>query len=130
MTVRALIPTDMIEVRRLAGKHFPHLEVPDFMNGFYCAYAITDNDNNIIIAGGLQPTAEIIQITNKDMGEFKIGRALIDAQKAALYVGNKFELSELVAFTPNSDTYARHLIKHGFYPRNSALAIKVPYGKK
>lgn len=130
MTVRALIPTDMIEVRRLAEKHFPNLEVPDFMNGFYCAYAITDKDNNIIIAGGLQPTAEIIQITNKDMGEFKIGRALIDAQKAALYVGNKFELSELVAFTPNSDAYARHLIRHGFYPRNSALAIKVPYGKR
>lgn len=130
MTVRALIPTDMIKVRELSEKHFPHLEAPNFIDGFYCAYVVSDKDDNIIIAGGLRPTAEIIQVTDKDMSEFKIGRALIESQKAAIYVGNKMGLDELVVFVQNNDVYARHLVRHGFYPRNSALAIKVPNGKK
>lgn len=123
---RALKQEDMTRVKEISKKSFPDLEIPDFMNGYYCAYAITDEDENIVIAGGLRPSAEILMVTDTDMSEIKIGRALIEAKNAALYVGHKFGLNELVAFVQNNDVYARHLVRHGFYPRNLALAIQVP----
>jgi hypothetical protein len=117
---------DMEKVRKLSEKHFPDLEIPDFMNNYYCSFVITDDDDEIVIAGGLRPSAEILLVTNKDMSNIKIVKALIEAQKASLYVGRKFGLNELVAFVKDDDAYTRHLIKYGFYPRNNALAIKVP----
>lgn len=124
--VRELRPDDIPRVRELSEKYFPHLEVPDFMNGYYCAYTVTDENNEIIIAGGLRPSAEILQVTDLTKGEMKIGRALIESQKAALYIGSKFNLNELLVFVQNNDKYARHLVRHGFYPRSNALAIQVP----
>lgn len=124
--VRALNKEDMERVRELSEKHYPDLEVPDFMNGYYCAFTVTDENDQIVTAGGLRPSAEILIVTDKDKDFTTIGRALIETQKAALYIGHKFGLNELIAFVKDNDAYARHLVRHGFYPRPNALAIKVP----
>lgn len=123
---RALRKEDMERVRELSEKHYPDLEVPNFMDGYYCAFAVTDDDDQIVTAGGLRPSAEILLVTDKDKDFTTIGRALIETQKAALYIGHKFGLNELIAFVKDNDAYARHLVRHGFYPRPNALAIKVP----
>jgi hypothetical protein len=123
---RALKKEDMQRVHELSEEHFPDLEVPTFMDGYYAAFVIEDEDSNIVVAGGLRPSAEILIVTDKDADEIKIGRALVEAQNASLYVGQRFGLNELVAFIKDNDAYARHLVRHGFYPRPNALAIKVP----
>jgi hypothetical protein len=123
---RGMKREDIDKVRELAEKHFPDLEIPNFMNNFYCSFVITDEEDDIVIAGGLRPSAEILLITDKNMSDIKIVKALIEAKKASLYIGRKFGLNELVAFVKDNDIYARHLVKHGFYSRSNALAIKVP----
>jgi hypothetical protein len=123
---RALKKEDMEKVRQLSEEHFPDLEVPTFMDGYYAAFAVTDEDDKIIIAGGLRPSAEILIVTDKNADQFKIGKALIEAKNASLFIGQRFGLNELVAFVKDNDVYVRHLVRHGFYPRPNALAIKVP----
>jgi len=123
-------PDDIDKLRKLHYRFYSDLEFPDFMNGFYCAFTVVDEDDSIIMGGGLQPIAEVILVTDNNKSEIKIGRALVEACKTSLYIGNRFGLDELVAFIKNNDGYRRHLIKHGFYPRSPALAIKVPKWEK
>lgn len=129
MNIRAMTPDDIDKIRELHNKFYSDFEFPDFMNGFLCSFAITDNNDKIVIAGGVQPVGEVVLVTDQDKSRIKIGRALIEAQKISLFVGSKFGLDELVAFVKN-DEYARHLVRHGFYPRSSALGIKVPLWEK
>lgn len=126
MKVRALKFEDMIRVRELYQKFYSDVEPSDFMNGFYCAFAITDGKDDIVVAGGVKPSAEIILVADKDMSKIKVTRALFNAQGASLYIGKRFGLDELVAFVKDNDVFTRGLIKNGFYPRSPALAIKVP----
>jgi hypothetical protein len=125
MNVRGMKQEDIPKLREIHKKHFSNLEFPDFMNGFYCGFIVED-ENGIIVGGGLRPSAEVLIVTDKERDIITIGRALAETQKASLYVGNRFGLNELVAFVENNDAYARHLVRHGFYPRPNALAIKVP----
>lgn len=129
MKTRALQPEDIEEVRKLHEKFYPDLEFPDFLNGFLCSFVVTNLHDQIVVAGGVQPIGEIILVTDKDKSEIQMGKALREAQRISLFIGSRFNLDELVAFVKN-DEYAKHLIQHGFYPRSSALAIKVPKWEK
>jgi hypothetical protein len=122
---RAMNSKDIEQIRELHKRFYPDLGFPDFLNNFLCSFVITDGNNEIITAGGVQPIGEIVLVTDKDKNRVKIGRALLEARNISLYVGSKFRLDELVAFVKNEE-YARHLVRHGFYPRSSALSIKVP----
>lgn len=121
---RAMNPEDIPKIRELHERFYSDLEFPDFLHGFLCGFTITDENDEIVVAGGVQPIGEIILVTDKDKSRIKIGRALLEARNISLYVGNKFGLDELVAFVKN-DEYARHLVRHDFYPRSPALGIKV-----
>lgn len=116
---------DIDKIRELHNKFYSDLEFSDFLNGFLCGFVVTDNTDEIILAGGVQPVGEVILVTDRNKSEIKIGKALMEARNISLYLGSKFRLDELVAFVKN-DNYARHLVQHGFYPRDSALGIKVP----
>jgi hypothetical protein len=129
MNIRAMTPDDIDKIRELHYKFYSDLEFPDFLNGFLCGFVVTDERKNIIVAGGVQPIGEIILVTDKDKSRIQIGKALREAQNVSLFVGSKFGLNELVAFVKN-DEYARHLVRHGFYPRSSVLSIKVPSWEK
>jgi hypothetical protein len=124
MKIRRLLHSDIEKIRELHERFYPDLEFPDFLNGFLCSFAITDNDDKIITAGGVQPIGEIILVTDKDRSEIKLGKALREALRVSLFTGARFQLDELVAFVKEKD-YAFHLIQHGFYPRSPAFAIKV-----
>lgn len=128
--VRGMTPDDIWELRELHEEYFPDLEFPDFQNKFLCGFVITDERDEIILGGGVQAIGEIVLVTNKNMSETKIGRALIEARNASLYIGQRFSLDELVAFIRDNDAYSRHLVRHGFYPRSSALGIRVPQWEK
>jgi hypothetical protein len=129
MNIRALVEQDIEKIRELHKKFYSDLEFPDFFNKFLCSFAITDENDDIIVAGGVQPVGEVILVTDKDKSRIKIGKALREALRVSLFTGSKFYLDELVAFVKN-DEYARHLVRHGFYPRSSALGLKVPKWEK
>jgi hypothetical protein len=123
MNIREMRPDDIEKLRELHEKFYSDLTFPDFTH-FYFGFVITDESDDIIMAGGLRPLAEIILVTNKDKSQIKIGRALIEARNLSVFAGKKTGLDELVAFIKGNENYKRHLLKHGFYPRSSAIAIR------
>lgn len=125
LKTRAITADDISMVRELHELYYPDLPFPNFLNGFLCGFVIEDEDDGLIMAGGVQPIGEVVLVTDKGKSRIKIGRALIEAQRVSDYVGGKFGLDELVAFIKDNEPYKRHLIKHGFYPRSSAIGMKV-----
>lgn len=130
MITRALMPDDMSHVRRLHDKYFGNdFANPDFMEKFLNAFAITDDDGKIIIAGGVKPLAETIIVTDKESHSMTtIGRALVEAQRISMFTCREYGIDWLHAFVKD-EAYMKHLIQHGFRKRCQALSIKVPNGR-
>jgi len=126
MIIREMRTQDISEIEKFHEKHFPDIEFPDFMK-MYLAFMILDDDERLIMAGGLRPVAEIHLVSNLDQSRLKIGKALVEAQRIASFTATRYKIDELLAFTENSE-YASHLIQHGFHPREGALSLKVPNG--
>lgn len=118
----------MNKIKELQEKYYPEYPLPDFSHDHYCVFVVTDEQDEMILTAALRPTAEILLFADKGMNNIKITKALLEAKNASLYVGQKFRLNELVAFTEENNAFAKGLVKHGFYPRSSAYSIKVPNG--
>lgn len=128
MNIRRLQDSDVEHIKKLHETYYPQLDFPDFFHNYLCRFVVTDNDGAIVIAGGVEPIAEAVLITDQSKSRITIGRALVEAQRACLYACGTHGINELHAFT-NNEEYASHLRQHGFTPRSPALSMKVPNGK-
>lgn len=116
---------DIKDIELLHNKFFSDFDFPDFsslVNGFI----IEDENDEIVIAGGVEVIAESLLVTNKDKSRIKIGKALVMAQGISSYTCWAAGIRELHAFVDDTD-YARHLVKHGFEERTEkrVLVLKV-----
>ncbi len=128
MKIRRLLDSDVEHIKELHERYYPNLDFPDFFHNYLCRFAIVDSNDDIVIAGGVEPIAEAVIITDQSKSEITIGRALIEAQRACMFACGTHGINELHAFTDNIQ-YAKHLQQHGFTPRSPALSLKVPNGK-
>jgi hypothetical protein len=119
LRIRALRHADVERVREIHNNHFPDLIFPRF-ESLLSAFVIEDENDSIVMAGGVEPIAEALLVTNKTMSRIKIGKALVEAQRFALFTCGKFNIRELHAFTTD-DEYAKHLIQHGFHKREETV---------
>jgi hypothetical protein len=122
--IRRLEAKDKEIIKKLHESYYNEFELPNFYNGFLSQFAIVDENDDIIVAGGVRPIAESIIVTDQTMSRIKIGRALVEAHRASLYTCAINKIDELHAFVTN-EQYASHLIRHGFTPRSPALSMKV-----
>lgn len=129
LRIRSFEPRDIDEVRRIHDRYYSEWEFPDFLNKCVCSFIIEDDDEEIVIAGGIRAIAETVLVTNQNQSRIKIGRSLKEAQHFSLYICEKHGLDELHAFV-NNDDYSRHLLRHGFTPRSRALSMKVSNGSR
>ncbi len=90
---------------------FSDFEFPQFLR-MLNAYVIEDDDG-IILAGGVELVGEAVLVTNKERNPHTIGRALLEAKQIAEFTCKKVGIRDLYAFVNNSN-YAKHLIQHGF----------------
>lgn len=128
MNIRKLLDSDIDHIKTLHERYYPQFAFPDFFHNYLCRFAVTDDDGAIVIAGGVEPIAEAVLITDQDKSRIAIGRALIEAKRACMFACGTHGINELHAFTDNTE-YAKHLQQHGFTPRSPALSLKVPNGK-
>ncbi len=129
MKIRALTIKDMEEVNRLHDKYFGNqFEKTDFMNNFLSAFAITEDDDKLVMAGGVRPIAETILVTDKESNPHLLGNALLEALRFSRYTCNVHKIEFLHAFVKD-EAYKRHLLKHGFSERCSALYMDVTNGE-
>ena len=122
MIARALQLKDLEKLKGLHDKYYSQFEFPQFfryMNAF-----VIEDEEGIIMAGGVESVAEISLVTNKERKMITLGRALLEAKEIALFTCNKFGVRDLYAFVDNDD-YAKHLIQHGFTDCPRALSLRV-----
>lgn len=125
LKIRALTLEDIEEIRELHDKYYSEFGFPDFTSMLNAFVIEDEEDSSIIMAGAVECVGEAVLVTNKEKSRIKIGKALVEAQRCALFTCKNFGIKELYAFV-NNDEYASHLIQHGFSDHHRALSIKVP----
>lgn len=115
---------DINEVSRLHDKYYSEFRFPSF-GQMLNAFVIEDEDNSIIMAGGVENVAETVLVTNKEKSRIKIGKALVEAQQCATFTCKAHGINDLYAFVKDEE-YAQHLLQHGFINCDKALLMRIP----
>jgi N-acetylglutamate synthase-like GNAT family acetyltransferase len=122
--IRSVVKEDLEWIKELHKLYYSDLDMPDF-NNLLSGFVIEDEKDEIIMAGGVEAIGEALLITDKSKSQIKIGRALVEAQRFAMFTCANFRIKELYAFTEN-ENYKKHLKQHGFIERNEpVLRLKV-----
>jgi len=126
MKTRELRPEDVVHLKELHEQFFEdQFSFPDFLNGFMCAFTITDDNDRIIIGGGVRAMAEAIIVTDIDAPRTTVGRALVEALNVSKYICKRFDQKHLHAFVQNYH-YERHLRMRGFTSiKGAALVLDI-----
>lgn len=116
MNIRAINPNDINQLRIIHSKFFKdEFDFPNFLNNYLCAYLVTNDNDEIIVAGGVKTIAESVILTNMDLSVRERMIGLRSIQQVNQFVCNKFNYNELHAFVQNDD-WAHHLTNVGFNP--------------
>lgn len=126
---RSITPSDIHKLAELHKRYYPEFEITDFINDCFTSFVVVDENDEIILGGGLQNIAEAILITDKSKNVHQIGDALLMALKFSKGSCLMRRIEWLHAFTKD-EGYKDHLLKYGFEERESkALSLWVPNGK-
>lgn len=125
MNVRNLTFNDTECIKRIYDEYFSNdFQFPDFFNGFFNSFAITNDKNEIVVVGGIKLLAEAVILTDGSKNIHNRVRALREALSVCIYTCNKLGVGELFAFAKD-DKYIKHLQTYGFNLCYTALSIKV-----
>jgi hypothetical protein len=126
MNTRPLHPTDLEKLRAIHSKFYKdEFNFPNFFGTFLNGFVITDDNDRILIGGGVKPLAESIIITDKDMNTISLGRALVETINVSKAICRHNALQQLHAFVQD-EVYGRHLLAHGFEPvKGQALVLNL-----
>lgn len=115
----------MQSLNDLHDKYFGgQFEKTDFTKNFLSAFVITNDDDKIVMGGGVRPIAETIIVTDKESNPHLLGDALLEALRFSMFTCKRFNIELLHAFVKDKG-YEKHLIAHGFSPRCQALYMSV-----
>jgi hypothetical protein len=127
LKTRPVTDKDIPRIKEIHEKYFPDLEFPNF-HKLLLGFVIENPQGEIVMAGAVDLVADVHLITDASQSMISVGRALKQAQLVSMFACRKYQIDEMLAFVDN-DNYARHLIKHGFEPRDRmALSMRVQNG--
>src|SRR5262245_12060126 len=132
MKHRRITPEDMKVLREMHDKFYGDVfHLPDLTGNMLASFVIEDDNNKIILGGGVRPLAETIIVTDKEYPNMTtVGRALVEALNISKYACRETHIDLLHAFVKNSD-YSNHLLQRGFFERDGkALALRINNGWK
>lgn len=119
LKTRALESSDLALVKTIHDLYYSEFEFPRFKE-LMCGFIIEDENEEFVMAGGVEAIGEAVLVTNKDKSEIKIGKSLVLAQNISHHICKKYNIKELHAFV-NNQTYIKHLVKHGFEERKERV---------
>lgn len=128
--IRPLRQDDIPKLSKLHQKFFTdEFSIYDFLDKILNPVAITDdNDEKIIVAGGIRPIMEAVAITNKDINIKERRYALYSLLQALTHTASKCNYSQIHAFIQDPK-WQQHLEKVGFREtKGKSLVIEVQNG--
>jgi PAS domain-containing protein len=126
MKIRALVPSDIDEIRRIHEQFYKEeFDFPDFLNNFLCAFVVTDEDGKIISAGGVRAIAESVIVTDKNFSVRDRRQALYQVLDVSEFITKHADFKELHAFVQDT-TWISFLMTVGFCPtKGKALVLEL-----
>jgi hypothetical protein len=114
MTFRALMPRDLPAVKLIHAQHYEHeFELPDFKTNYIASFAVVNEAEKIIAAGGVRAIAEVVIVTDKEAASRDKHKALYKILEASKYFANEAKFDQIHAMVKD-DKWKRRLEKDGF----------------
>jgi hypothetical protein len=102
--LRAFKTSDIDKLKEIHEKFYKEeFSFPDFSDHFLNLFAITDENDNIISAGGVKTITESIIITDKSRSVRERHAALLEILSASIYTCESFGYRQLHAFVQDSN---------------------------
>jgi N-acetylglutamate synthase-like GNAT family acetyltransferase len=109
--IRACTYEDMKEIKRLHETYFAEEEFPEFMS--YITSVVVEDEQGIILAGGVREIAECIAVTDQSRSVLDRSRALYQLLDAAKFVCRESGHDQMYAWSRNP-RYSKRLVRTGF----------------
>lgn len=114
---------DVIRIHRKFYKE--EFSVPDFMSRYINAFAISNDQSQVVLIGGVRPILEVVALTDKDVRVKDRRSALIHLQEACALSARYYGFTELHSFVQDK-TWKSQLESHGWNPtKGTSLVIGV-----
>lgn len=114
MKIRALASSDLETVKEIHDRYYSHeFDLPDFSTGFYGAFAVINDAEQIVAVGGVRPIAEAVVLTDKKYTTHERVKALKEVLTFSMLLCNEAHFTELHAFVQDQE-WLNHLNKIGF----------------
>lgn len=122
IAVRALNADDQNKIEELHSKYYaPEFELPDFFKKYLCAFAVT-NDNDIVVIGGVRLIPEVVLLTDKEYPIKERREALQNALNVTEFLTKKAGFDRVHAVSENG-RWLEHLRRIGFHSRGEILVL-------
>ncbi len=114
MRIRSLQLEDLSEIEDIHKRFFAdEFPIPNFTDKFFGSFVITDDNDGILVAGGVRPITECVIVTDKSRNHSLLGKALLEAIQVSGFISRRHGFIELHAFVQD-EKFAKHLVKHEF----------------
>lgn len=113
MILRSMTHLDSLELEEMSQRYYPEFNSPEFEDNYFNKFTICHNNNEIIMGGGMRNIAEVVLVTNKEQNKHLLGDALIKSLGYCVNGARQKNIDFLHAFVKD-ESYAKHLIRHGF----------------
>ena len=125
MKIRELHYRDKKEIDRIYNEFFDNNEYPDFFNSriFPCPFVVTDDDEKIILAGGVKLIAEAVVVSDQSLSKRARFDALFQALGSSIFIAQGMEHHQVHAFVNNDEKYVRTLQRFGFKLIDAKLLV-------
>lgn len=124
MKIREYRESDKADVNRLYHEYYMLNEYPSYLNGKYKSpFAITNDEDRIILAGGVKNLVEVCLTTDKSLPVKTRLDALLQALGSSIFIASEMGHKEMYAFITHDETYVKTLQRYGFKLIDAKLLV-------
>lgn len=128
MRIRDIRWADKPEIDRIYRDFYSNNEYPSFISEkenerFPCSFIVEDDDERIIVAGGVKTIAEAVFLTDKNFSPRVRLEALLQGLGSSIFIAQGMKYNQIHAFVNNDEKYVSVLKKFGFKEINAKLLV-------
>ena len=120
--IRELKGSDTQEANNIYRRFYSGNEYPNFQK-LNQPFVVTNNDNEIVVVGGLKLIAEAVFVTDRRHPVRVRLNALIQALGSTIFIARELGHDQIHAFVNNDETYVKAMKRYGFAELNAKLLV-------
>jgi hypothetical protein len=128
MKIRDIRWADKPDIDRIYREFYSNNEYPTFLSDkpdqrFPCSFIVEDEDEKVIVAGGVKTIAEAVFLTDKNFSPRVRLDALLHGLGSSIFIAQGMKHRQIHAFVNNDERYVSVLKKFGFKEIDAKLLV-------